>query len=346
MITRICLLILWLGAAVSVAAAQPPSASGSAAGLSSVQQRLMKVGSDLYAGASRPDAAIKELKAILAIDPGLADAHMYLGMAYRMTGSEDLMGEARAELIQALALAPDLVPARFILAQLYLDLRRPAGARETLTAGLAQHPGQPQLMALLGEAERQLGNPGRAVDLARQVLVKEESFTQARYYLALALLDGGQREEATTELERVVRSGPKVADAYLALGTAYLDAGRVDAAVEALREATTVDGSRPDTRIALARAYRSKGLLARADAELTLARPRAIASAASPLSQRQVEPDFYLELGLVRLRQGRLTAAAAAFEKVLETEPDHQAATRHLAEVRKLREASRGKQKE
>jgi len=345
MITRICLLILWLGAAVSVAAAQPPSASGSAAGLSSVQQRLTKVGSDLYAGASPPEAAIKELKSILAIDPGLADAHMYLGMAYRMTGSEDLMGEARAELIQALALAPDLVPARFILAQLYLDLRRPAGARETLTAGLAQHPGQPQLMALLGEAERQLGNPGRAVDLARQVLVKEESFTQARYYLALALLDGGQREEATTELERVVRSGPKVADAYLALGTAYLDAGRVDAAVEALREATTVDGSRPDTRIALARAYRSKGLLARADAELTLARPRAIASAGFPLSQQQLEPDFYLELGLVRLRQGRLTAAAAAFEKVLETEPDHQAATRQLAEVRKLREASR-KQKE
>ena len=49
---------------------------------------------------------------------------------------------------------------------------------------------------LLAETERQLGHPERATELARQVLQRDESFAQARYYLALALLDLRKREEA------------------------------------------------------------------------------------------------------------------------------------------------------
>ena len=172
------------------------------------------------------------------------------------------------------------------------------------------------------------------------MLQRDESFAQARYDLALALLDLRKRDEAIVELERVVRAGPKVADPNLALGTVYLDAGRVDEAIQVLRQGTTIDPSRVDMRIVLARGLRTKGLLDQADAELVLAKPKAAASGTPQFSQQQPEPDFYMELGLLRRQQGRLQAAAQAFQKVLELQPDREDAARQLSEVRHLLPAS------
>ena len=297
---------------------------------------MNRVGSGLFSGTTPPDQAIHDLKSVLAADPQLAEGHFLLGVAYRMQGSPELTAEARAELVQALALKPELVPARIYLAQLYLDIGRAGPAKETLTEGLAQRTGDPQLLAVLAETERQLGHPDRAIELARQVLQRDESFAQARYYLALALLDLRKRDEAITELERVVRSGPKLADPNLALGTAYLDAGRTDDAIAILGQGTTIDPTRAEMRIVLARALRTKGLLDKADAQLMMAKPKPAASGTPQFSQQQSEPDFYMELGLLRRRQGRLQAAADAFQKVLDLQPDRDEAARQLTEVRHL----------
>ena len=260
-----------------------------------------------------------------------------------MEGTEDLVGEAKAEFVQALALKPELVPARVYLAQLYLDLGRPGPAREVLAAGLTLSPADPQLLALAAQAERQLGHPDRAMELAKQVLASDESFAQARYYLGLALLDLRRRDEGIKELERVVQ-GTRVADANLALGSAYIEAGRIPEAIEVLRQGTVIDPRQRDIRIALARAYRSSGALARADEQLSLARPKAAGTQASPFLQQQTDPDFYLELGLLRMQQGRLEAASQAFRKVLDLQPDHQEASRRLAEVRRLLQSKPRKQ--
>jgi tetratricopeptide (TPR) repeat protein len=332
---RVLVLCLGVVAAASNGAAQdlkdPQLASNA-----SVQQRLNRVGTDLFSGSTRVEDAIKELKAILALQPGLAEAHLVLGVAYRMTGSADLIGEVKAEFIQALTLKPDLVPARTYLAQLYLELGRAGSARETLEAGLAERPGQPEFLALLGETERQLGHPRRSVELTGQALQGNESFAQGRYYLALALLDLGEREAGIKELQHVVGSGPKVGDAYLALGSAYIEAGRFADAVETLLQGAGVDPSRAEIRIALARAYRSRRLLTKADEQLTLARPAVTAAEASQYTHHRIEPDFYLELGLVRMQQGRLRLAADAFQKVLDVDSSNEPAKRRLAEVRKL----------
>ena len=305
-------------------------------GKASVQERLKSVRADLFSRTDRVNDAIGELKEILTVDPGSAEGHMLLGMAYRMLGSSDLMGEAVAELRQALALSPDFVPARFYLAQIYLDLGRPARAREELEAALVTVPANPQFLALLGEAERHLGNPRRSLELNRQALKIDESFAQSRYYLGLALLDLGQRDEGIRELEQVVQSGPKVADAYLGLGSAYLEAGRLDRGVDVLRQGLSIAPSRPDIRIQLARAYRLKRLPDKAEEQLKLVKPAGSAAVASVFFQQQVESDFYMEQGLVRLQQGRLPAAADAFQTVLAKDPNHEPAARHLAEVRKL----------
>ena len=317
-------------------------------GQATTQERLDRVKADLFSRTDRVKENVEELKQVLALDPRSADAHMLLGIAYATLGTRDLKGEAIGELRQALDLNPRLIEVRFYLARLYLDLGRPARAREELDAALEQMPGHPEFLALLGEAERQLKNPRRAIEVTRQALQADSTFGPARYYLGLALLDAGQRDEGIKELEQIVRAGAPVADAYLALGGAYTDAGRGTDAVDVLRRGVGLEPARPELPIALARAYRSMGQLAKADAELTLGQPASArtpagkptgaSNASSDYPYQQVELDFHLERGLVKLGRGQLAAAAEAFRKVLALEPDHEAAARGLAEAnRRLR---------
>jgi tetratricopeptide (TPR) repeat protein len=298
-----------------------------------IRERLKRIQNGLFAGTANPDRAIKELKAILAVDPGSAEAHLLLGIAYRSAGSTELMGEAVAELRQALALNPGFVPAHFYLAHIYLDLGRSERARDELQTGLAQSPGNPQFMALLGEAERQLKNPTRSVELNREALKLDASSQESRYYLGLALFDLGKRDEAIVELERVVQAAPNVVDPYLSLGTAYVEAGRFDNALKVLQQGLRIDPARPELRIQMARAYRSKGLLDSADGQLRLAQPKGKVLGASIFQHQQIEFDFYLEQGLLRMQRGQLEPAAAAFRRVLEMDPNHGPTNRYLAEV-------------
>ena len=74
---------------------------------------------------------------------------MLLGIAYRTVGSPEMIGEAKAELVQAVELNGANLPARYFLASIYLELGRPAKAREELEAvdragaGSAAVPGAP-----------------------------------------------------------------------------------------------------------------------------------------------------------------------------------------------------------
>jgi tetratricopeptide (TPR) repeat protein len=308
------------------------------------QERLDRIRADLFSRVEHLDDDVRELKEILAADPKSAEAHTLLGIAYRASGSPELIGESVAEFREALELDPTMTAVRFYLAHDYLDLGRALRAREELETALAQSPGKPEFLALLGETERQLKNPTRAVELLRQALQTDESNAQARYYLGLALYDLGQKEEAITELERVVRSSPEVADPYLALGTAYLDAGRAADAVRTFEKGTSVNPNLPELHIQLARAYRLSGSLQKAEAQLALAAPKgAGASAASDYQRQQIELDLYLERGLLKLREGQLAAAADAFKKVLEADTNNEAAQRGLAEVRRRQAAARKK---
>ena len=321
------LLAVVLGGMPRQATAQAPPAA--------TRERINRIGADLFSPSPHATEAIAELKNILAAEPGSAEAHLLLGLAYRIEGKPDLLGEAVAELRQALALNPDIGLARLSLARIYLDMARPARARDELTTVLERTPNQPQVLALLGEAERQLGNTARAIELTRQALAADPSAAQARYYLGLALTDAGQHAAAIKELQQVVQSGVNAAEANLGLGSAYLAAGRAKEAVGALREAVRLDPSRAEAHVWLARAYRLNGQLAEAARELAAAAP-STESLATLYTNVQVE--YHLEEGFVRLAQGRIEAAAAAFEKVLALDGANAVARDKLAEVAKRRQ--------
>jgi tetratricopeptide (TPR) repeat protein len=301
-----------------------------------VESRLARLRAGLFAGTADPARAIEELKAILAVSPASAEAHLLLGIAEHAAGSDDLVGESVAEFRQAIALDPALLEARFFLARVYLDLGRLERAREELTAALAQVRGHPQFLALLGETERQLGNPQRSVELNTEALRADPAFHQARYYLALALLDERKVAEATAALESVARTGLEIADVYAALGRAYLEAGRLELAAKSLEEATRINPALPDARIRLARVYRLQGLLRKADAQLDMVKPRSTAT----VEYQQTQSRLDVERGLLRMRQKRLTEAVAALRSAVDMDPSSGPAHRHLAEAYLLQGAT------
>jgi tetratricopeptide (TPR) repeat protein len=303
-----------------------------AAGTVTIDERLKRVSSDVFTRTDRITEDIAELKSILAIDPKSAEAHMLLGIAYRTEGSAELMSEAAAELRQAVALDPSSVSARFYLAHMYLDLGRPERARDELQTALEKVSGQPQLLGLLGESERQLGNAARSVELTRQALQIAPTFAEARYYLALALLDLGQRDEAIPELERVAQSGVQRAELFQALGTAHLDAGHLDPALENLQRAVDLDATHPDLLVQLARAYRLKGQLANAQQQLARARTLVPATAVSAADQQTLR-DLSLEEGVIKLDQGQLDPAVRSLKKVVDLDPEYGPGHRYLAEA-------------
>src|SRR4051812_4254781 len=113
------------------AQSSPPAAPGqpSAPDRRDAIEQLNRIGRDLLSSPGQRDAAIEEIKKMLTADPGFAEAHLWLGVAYRLIGTPEMTGEAVAELRQAIDLSPGLIPARVYLAQAYTDLGRPERSR-------------------------------------------------------------------------------------------------------------------------------------------------------------------------------------------------------------------------
>ena len=321
-------LILWVAVAlcIPVHSQQPSNAP--------IQERLSRVQADLFSPSPHVADDIRELKEILGVDPRSVNAHVLLAMAYRAQGTQEMMGEAVAEFRQALEIDPNFAPARFYLAHIYMDLGRAARAKEELEAALEKAPGNPQFMASLGETERQLKNPKKAVELTRQALAADGSLLEARYYLGLALSDLGQTTEAIKELEQVVSANVPRPEACVALGTLYNQAGRFDDAVKVLTQGTKMDPSRADLRIQLARAYRSKGLLDRAEAELMRAQPKPNAPLASSyFEHQQLEFDLTLEQGLLQMKRGQIAGAVQTLKRALGMDPNDGPANNAIAQL-------------
>lgn len=95
------------------------------------------------------------------------------------------------------------------------------------------------------------------------------------FRLADALLRAGQAREAADYFEKVIASGPRTADAYVGLATAYADLGRLDEAEKTLRLALDVDPANGQVRYNLGEIARIRGDIprARASYEAALADP-------------------------------------------------------------------------
>lgn len=276
--------------------------------------------------------AISECKGVLAADPKSAPAHMLLGQAYLAQGSISMLAEAKAELQQALALDPRLLWARFYLARIYLDLGLNQKAREQLDRGLRDRPDVPHFLSLLGEVRRKLGDPAASLELNRKALQIDSTMTPAHYYLALAYLDLKQEDAAIGELESSIHSAYVTPEMYVALADLYTRSKRFVDAEDLCRKAISLDASRPEAYLSLARVYNAQHASDKALQALRVGLPDGKQLPATAFYQK-LQADVYAEQGTAYQAKGMSAQAIEAFSRGVEFDPSLGGAHRQLAEL-------------
>src|SRR5262249_6078078 len=178
---------------------------------------------------ARLDGAIRKMRAVVAEDPGIIDAHLTLGNWLARARRPD---DAIAELKRVLELRPDNDLAMLNLAHLYQ-------AR--------------------GENEK-------ALQGFRSALQLDPKNSQARYQLGALYVDMGRLGEAEAEFQRVVAASPGMGAAYNSLGAIAFGRGDVAEASRLVGKARELE---PDVRFGAynqARILEAKGDLAGAEA--------------------------------------------------------------------------------
>ncbi|HYW42223.1 MAG TPA: tetratricopeptide repeat protein [Bryobacteraceae bacterium] len=310
--------------------------------LASVMTRAQTPGADLQ-GAQLAAAAehlqqgkaeqtIRECKGVLATDPRSAPAHMLLGLAYLARGSNAMIADAKAELQQALDSDPELLSARFYLARLYLDQGLSEKAQQQLERGLKQSPGLPAFLSLLGEARRELGDPGASLELNHKALEADATMIPAHYYLALAHRDLNQEQAAMAEFEIVIHSPYATPEMYNALASLYIKKQRFAEAEDLCRKAIALDPSRPDTYLNLARVYNAQHASDKALEALRAALPEGKEFPATE-NYRELQADLAVERGVAYTAKKLYARAIDEYARALDFDPRRAAIHRRLAQL-------------
>jgi predicted Zn-dependent protease len=132
----------------------------------------------------RFDEAVRIYRDLLQALPNEPGLLMNLGMALAMGGHE---AEALAPLERALALKPELLPARLFLGSSYLAL----------------------------------GQPEKAIEPLKRVVAARPADAESRRMLAEAYATSGRPADAVTELRKVTELAPRLPGGWYALGHAY-----------------------------------------------------------------------------------------------------------------------------
>jgi protein O-GlcNAc transferase len=278
--------------------------------------------------------ALRDCKAVLALDPQSAAAHMLLGQTYLAQRSVTMMGEAKAELQEALNLDPHLLWARFYLAKAYIDLGKYDKAKDELERGLAERAKVPHFLALLGEVNRKLGNPQASLELNRQALAVDANLTPAHYHMALAYMDMNREDDAIGELQLSLQSQYVAPEMYLTLGSLYTKRRQFTAAEDVTRKAIALDPQRPEGYLRLGQLYNVQGMSEKALAALQLAFPERRTYPATAYYQN-LQADVFFEMGRAYQAGRRTAQAIRAYSRSLELDPSRAETRRALAAAEK-----------
>ena len=233
-------------------------------------------------------AAHTELQEAVRLGPGLAAAHFFLGRAieadggdlvraaghlekaaqleprspeiYRSLGSTlsrigDLGGAIRAYR-EAARLRPDTLDVRNLLGLALVEVGDLSGAIAVYQQILADNPAYVAAKKNLGLALIRSGDTRAAERTYRELLAADKADAVSHYNLGVALRDQDRHEEAVSHFQTALRLKPGWVDPAIDLGKALWQLGRLEAAKEALRNATALETAPAEAWRALAASAR------------------------------------------------------------------------------------------
>jgi tetratricopeptide (TPR) repeat protein len=205
---------------------------------------------------------------VLAVSPGYADVHYYVGLVHERGGRLD---EAQAAFERALEINPGYAECALALGSVYerggqferaqaiAERARAAGAPALEALDATTRGKLANLHAALGDAYRESGDLRAAIGEYRRALDRAPGFLDIRCRLGAAYREAGLAAQSVAELRRVLRANPAYADAGVQLGLTYFTLGRTDEAVAEWNTVLARDANREDVRMYLRMTLRKNG---------------------------------------------------------------------------------------
>ena len=187
----------------------------------------------LYLQEGKIKLAEQQCKKVLnTVDPDNYQIQMLLSKIYDTNGK---FNEAISVLTQVSKKNPDdmIVPAQ--LSVLYLKLSKFNEAyAETEKVSMLSPPGSlpPMVHFVKGSVLLERKDYINAVAQLNEVKRRIPKMTEARYFLALALMESGRKEQAISEFDQVIKLSPEFVLAKWSLANLYLEDGKLKDAIE------------------------------------------------------------------------------------------------------------------
>jgi tetratricopeptide (TPR) repeat protein len=189
---------------------------------------------------------IPPLEHKLAADPAPTEAHMQT--AYRLSICYAVEAGNAPQLLQANN--NDEATLHRLRGDVLLRLKQdPASAQEEYRRAIALHPGDPALLARLGEAQLATGDTDAAKQSAQAALAIDPHRPEALHTLAFLAMSNREYDQALPWLRQLAAESPDDRNVQMELGRALAQTGE---SAEALRYlAPALDAGYPDEKGAL-----------------------------------------------------------------------------------------------
>ena len=213
-------------------------------------------------------AAPKSVLLLLAALTGNPFGDFRAGLDAEKSGDD--AGAARW-LARAVAEAPGWSLPKLELAQLRLKLGQAADARRLAGDAVRVDGENPRGWHLLGLAADAVGDAAAAETAEAKALALRPGYFEARQHLAQILWNEGKRGPAIEQLVALVAARPGDVALLAQLASAEEDAGRTDAAEQALRTLVEIQPANPAWHRRLGRLLSGEGKATAASAEFARA---------------------------------------------------------------------------
>lgn len=265
--------------------------------------------------------AMAHAEEAVRLDPGNADAHANLGLAYERAGR---LTEGERAAREAIRLKPDLANAHFNLGIVLGRLGRTGEAITSYESALKIHPRNATALTNLGLALTQVNRTSEGIARLREAIAIDPDSADIRWNLANVLFAGGALAESISMFESVLSLRPDWGEAHHNLGLALRRAGRTD---DALRELETAARLLPGSPVVATSLATTLVAVNRLDAAIPYFQ------AAIARSDPPRQPHLYNELGIVYVRLNRPQEAAEQFRQALRVQPDFAPARQNLQRI-------------
>jgi tetratricopeptide (TPR) repeat protein len=201
------------------------------------------------------NGAAAAYRAFLKVRPDEVGAHSNLGVVLVKLGRYD---EAIEEYQAASRLAPGDPRIGVNLGLALVKSGRLSEAAESFESLHSRMPDEKRITLLLADADLQLGNDGRVIELLKPLAKTDGDDLSVAYMLGLALLRKQRIDEGQVLLDRILRTGD-TAEARFLLGTRIFETGDYPAAVGKLASAIELNPDLPGLQSLYGRALLGTG---------------------------------------------------------------------------------------